>query len=125
MASIGDRVLDNGLSTLTSEANRLDITSAEATTYTEATSTNTLGNTTTITISAPADRTATGGGRKVTLSAISGANVTANGNAQFYAITDTNNSRLLATGSLTTAQSVATGNTFSLQALDIGIPDPA
>lgn len=123
MASIADRVLDNGLTVLDTEASRVDITSQEATTYAEATSTHTLGNTTSISISAPADRT--GGGRKVTLSAISGASVTGTGNATHYAITDVSNTRLLATGSLTTPQQVASGNTFSLQALDIGIPDPA
>lgn len=123
MATIADRVLDSGLNILTNEATRVDITSQEATSYAEATSTYTLGNTTSISISAPADRT--GGGRKVTLSAISGASVTGTGNAQFYAITDVSNTRLLATGAITTPQQVASGNTFSLQALDIGIPDPS
>tara|TARA_R110002020_G_scaffold27865_2_gene89526 strand:+ start:53 stop:424 length:372 start_codon:yes stop_codon:yes gene_type:complete len=123
MASINDRVLDEGLSTLSSEANRVDITSAESTTFAEASSTQTLGNTTSITISSPADRT--GGGRKVTLSAISGGSVTGTGTATHYAITDTTNSRLLVTGSLTATQSVTTGNTFSLEALDVGIPDPS
>ena len=70
MATINDKVLDDGLNTLTNDANRVDITSQEATSYTDATSTSTLGNTASITISSPADRT--GGGRKVTLSAISG-----------------------------------------------------
>ena len=123
MASIADRVLDNGLTVLDTEANRVDITSAESTTFAEATSSQTLGNTTSITISAPADRT--GDGRKVTLSAISGGSVTGTGTATHYAITDTTNSRLLVTGALTASQSVTTGNTFSLQALDVGIPDPS
>ena len=123
MATIADRVLDNGLTVLDTEANRVDVTSQEATSYAEATSTYTLGNSTSVTISAPADRT--GGGRKVTMSAISDGSVTATGNAQFYAITDTTNSRLLVTGSLTTSQNVTSGNTFSLEALDVGIPDPS
>ena len=123
MASIADRVLDNGLTVLDTEANRVDITSAESTTFAEATSSQTLGNTTSITISAPADRT--GGGRKVTLSAISGGSVTGTGTATHYAITDTTNSRLLVTGALTASQSVTTGNTFSLESLDVGIPDPS
>ena len=123
MASIGDRVLDSGLETLSSEANRVDICSQEPTTYAEATSTYTLGNTTSITIASPSDRT--GGGRKVTMSAISAASVTGTGTATHYSITDTSNSRLLVTGSLTASQSVASGNTFSLESLDIGIPDPS
>lgn len=123
MATIADRVLDEGLSTLTNEANRVDVCSQEPTTYAEATSTYTLGNTTTVTISSPADRT--GGGRQVTLSAISDGSVTGTGNATHYAIVDTTNSRLLVTGSLTTPQQVTSGNTFSLEALDVGIPDPS
>lgn len=123
MASIADRVLDNGLTVLDTEANRVDVTSQEATTYAEATSTYTLGNSTSISISAPADRT--GGGRKVTLSAIAGGSVTGTGTATHYAIVDTANSRLLVTGSLSASQSVTTGNTFSLDALDVGIPDPS
>jgi len=123
MATVADRVLDNGLTVLDTEASRVDITSQEATTYAEATSTHTLGNTTSISISAPADRT--GGGRKVTLSAVSGASVTGTGTATHYAITDVSNTRLLCTGSLTASQSVTSGNTFSLDALDVGIPDPS
>lgn len=123
MATIADKVLDDGLNTLTNDANRVDITSQEATSYTDATSTSTLGNTTSITISSPADRT--GGGRKVTLSAISGGSVTATGTATHYSISDTTNSILLVTGSLTASQSVTSGNTFSLEALDVGIPDPS
>ncbi len=123
MASIADRVLDNGLTVLDTEATRVDITSQESTTYAEATSTHTLGNSTSISISPPADRT--GGGRKVTLAAISGANVTGTGAATHFAITDTNNSRLLVTGALASSQSVTSGNTFAVAALDIGIPDPS
>ena len=123
MATIADKVLDSGLNTLTNDANRVDITSQEATSYTDATSTSTLGNTTSITISSPADRT--GGGRKVTMSAISGGSVTGTGTATHYSISDTTNSIVLATGSLTAAQSVTSGNTFSVESLDIGIPDPS
>mgnify|MGYP003343080184 CR=1 FL=1 len=123
MASIGDRVLDEGLSVLDLEANAVHITSQEATTYTEATSTYTLGNSTSVSIGAPTDRT--GGGRKVTMSAISDGSVTASGTATHYAIVDTSNSRLLVAGSLTASQSVTSGNTFSLQSLDVGIPDPS
>jgi len=46
MASLADRVFDNGLTVLDTEANRIDITSQEATTYTEATSTHTFGKST-------------------------------------------------------------------------------
>lgn len=124
MATLSDRVYDFGLDVLDNEANRVDICSSEPTTYTEATSTNSLGNTTSITISAPTDGDTSG--RKVTLSAISGASVTGTGTASHFAITDTTNSRLLATGALSGGgQSVTSGNTFSLTAVDIEIPDPS
>lgn len=123
MATLNDRVFDNGLSVLDTEANRIDVCSSEPTTYTQATSTNTLGNSTSLSIGAPADRS--GGGRKVAVAAISDGSITATGTATHYAITDTSNSRLLATGSLTASQSVTSGNTFTLATFDIGIPDPA
>lgn len=123
MPFINDRVFDLGLNVLDTEANRLDICSLEPTTFTQATSTNTLGNKTSLSVGAPADRSPTG--RRVTVAAISDGTVTANGTATHWAITDTVNSRLLATGSLAASQAVTSGNTFTLGAFDIGIPDAA
>jgi len=122
MATLNDRVFDNGLTVLDTEANKITITSQEVTTYTDGNATYALGNSTSISISAPAART--GGGRKVTVSAITGGSVTATGTATHYAILDTVNSRLLATGSLTASQAVTSGNTFTLSTFDIGIPGP-
>jgi hypothetical protein len=122
MAFLNDRVFDNGLTVLDTEANKITITSAEATTYTEGNATFALGDSTSLSISAPADRT--GGGRKVTVSTVSDGEVTATGTATHYAILDTVNSRLLAAGSLTASQVVTLGNVFTLTSLDIGIPDP-
>ena len=121
MATLANAVFDSGLSTLTTNGTRIDICSTEPTTYAEATTTYTLG-TDTITIGSPADRT--GGGREVTAAAISDGSVTGTGTATHYAIVDTANSRLLATGSLNASQSVTSGNTFSLGSFTIGIPDP-
>jgi hypothetical protein len=123
MATLGDRVFDNGLSVLDTEANAIHVTSQEATTFTEATSTYTLGNSTSLSIGAPQDRS--GGGREVVVAAISDGSVTGTGTVTHYAIVDTVNSRLLATGSLTASQSVTSGNTFTLSSVSIGIPDPA
>lgn len=123
MATLNDRVFDNGLTVLDTEANAIHVTSQEAATYTGATSTYTLGNSTSLSIAAPSDRT--GGGRKVTVAAITDGSVTGTGTATHYAIVDTSNSRLLATGSLTASQAVTSGNTFTLATFDIGIPDPA
>lgn len=123
MATLGDRVFDNGLTVLDQEANAIHVTSQEATDYTEATSTYTLGNSTSLSIGSPEDRA--GGGRKVVVAAISDGSITGTGTATHYAIVDTANSRLLATAALTASQSVTSGNTFTLATFDIGIPDPA
>jgi len=120
MASLADRVFDNGLTVLDTEANKILITSAEATTYTQANATFALGNSTSLSIGAPAARS--GGGRQVTIAAITDGSVTATGTATHYAIVDTVNSRLLATGSLSASQAVTSGNTFTLSSAVIGIP---
>jgi len=123
MAFLNDRVFDNGLTVLDTEANKILITSAEPTTYTEANATYALGNSTSLSIGAPQDRS--GGGREVVVAAITDGSVTATGTATHYAIVDTVNSRLLAAGSLTASQAVTSGNTFTLTSVAIGIPDPA
>ena len=123
MATLDNRLFDNGLTVLDTEANAIHITSAEATSYAEATSTYTLGNSTSLSIGAPQDRS--GGGREVVVAAIIDGSVTGTGTATHYAIVDTGNSRLLATSTLTASQSVTSGNTFTLSSVAIGIPDPA
>lgn len=122
MATLADRVMDNGLSVLDTEANAVHLTSQEATTYAEATSTYSLGSATGISISAPSDRAS--GGRKVTLAAITNGVFNANGTATHYAIVDTVNSRLLATDTLTASQIVYAGNNFALTTMDIEFTDP-
>ena len=123
MASLGDRVFDEGLTVLSDEANKISITSQEATTYTGGNSTYALGSSTSLSIGSPADRS--GGGREVTVSAISDGSVSGTGTATHYAILDTTNSRLLATGALSASQSVTNGNSFTLASFKIGIPDPS
>jgi hypothetical protein len=123
MATLNDRVLDSGLSVLDTEANKIVVTSQEATTFTNANATYALGNSTSLSIGAPADRS--GGGREVTVAAITDGSITGTGTATHYAIVDTTNSRLLATSTLSASQSVTSGNTFTLASFTIGIPDPA
>ena len=118
-----DDVFDSGLSVLDTLVENLYICSTLPTTFAEASSTYALGVKATPTVSAPADRT--GGGRKVTVSAITDGTVSANGTAGFYALTDDSLSKLLAQGDLSATQVVTSGNTFTLTAFDIGIPDPA
>lgn len=123
MASIADRVFDNGLTVLDTEANKITVTSQESTTYASANSTHALGASTSLSIAAPADRS--GGGREVTVAAITDGSISASGTATHYAILDTTNTRLLATGSLSASQGVTSGNTFTLATFKIGIPDPS
>jgi hypothetical protein len=121
MATLDNRVFDNGLTVLDTEANAIHITSAEATSFANVAAV-TLGNSTSLSIGAPADRA--GGGREVVVAAITDGSVTGTGTATHYAIIDTVNSRLLATSTLTASQSVTSGNTFTLSSVAIGIPDP-
>lgn len=121
MPYLNDYVLDAALSKLDTEANRLDVCTQEPATYTEATSTYTRGNKTSLSVGAPADRAPNG--RKVTVASFSDGAITANGTVSHYGISDTVNSRLLAATSLSASQAVTSGNTFSLAAFDIGIPD--
>jgi hypothetical protein len=123
MATLGNRVFDNGLSVIGGEGTDIHVTSQEASDFTEATATYTLGNATMPSVTGPADRT--GGGREVTVAALTNGSITGDGTVTHYAIVDTANSRLLATAALTASQVVTDGNTFSLDSFTIGIPDPA
>jgi hypothetical protein len=120
---VGDRVLDLGLNVLDTEATHIYITSALATTFTEASSTFALGNKN-FGVGAAVGAPAAGApnGRKVTTTAITDGSVTATGTASHWAITDNTNSRLLAAFTLSTTQAVTSGNTFSLPAFDVRLP---
>jgi predicted metalloprotease with PDZ domain len=124
MAVLADRVLDLGLTVLDTEATAIHICSSEPASF-AAVAGVTLGNKTLAAggIGAPAARTPSG--RKVTVAAFSDGSVTGTGTASHYAVVDGVNSRLLAASTLSASQSVTSGNTFSLDAFDIGIPGPA
>jgi hypothetical protein len=121
MAFIADIIFDSGLDYATTNGTRMDITSAESTTYAEATSTQTLGNDTVTTGAAVAGTT---DGRAVVVPAITAGSVTGTGTAAFWALTD-GTGELLATGSLSASQAVTSGNTFTLDATRITIRDAA
>lgn len=123
MPRLENPVYDAALQVLIDDGNRLDLCSQEPTNYTEATSTYSLGNQTSITIGTIADGDVSG--RKVTVSATSGGTIGTTGTATHYAISDTTGTQLLAAGDLTTSQQVVSGNTFTTDAFDIEIPDPA
>lgn len=129
MAYLNSLVLDNGLAYLTANGKRLDICKTLPANYAEATATHSLGNKAVITIPAPSALVSPVG-RKVTVPAITDGAVTASStgtadDAEFWAITDTVNSVLLAAGSLSAPDLVTAGDGFTLTAFDIGIPFPA
>lgn len=130
MAYLNDRVLDNGLTVLDTEADRLylctsalSVANATPPSYADATSTYALGNKTGVSIGAPADGASNG--RRVVVGAITGGNISGDGTVAKYALVDSSNSRVLAAGTLSASQAVTNGNTFSLAAFDITLPDPA
>jgi len=120
MPFMADAAYDALLNVIKTNGSRLDICSSEPANYTEATSTYTLGNKTSIAYTGPADRSPNG--RKVTVNAISGGSVTGTATAGYWAITD-GSATLYAASSLSASQAVTSGNTFSVTAFDIGVPD--
>lgn len=126
MAYLNDRVLDAALEILNAEADRIDICSQEPATYTEASSTYSLGNkdhgAAGSAFGAPADRSPSG--RKVASTAVTDGSVTGTGTATHYGVSDVGSTRLLAATSLSASQAVTSGNSWSLPSFDIGIPDP-
>jgi hypothetical protein len=121
MAYINDEVFDQGLDYADTNGTRIDICSQEPTTYTQATSTYTLGNDTVNTGATAAGAT---DGRRVIVPAITAGSVTGTGTASHWALTD-GSAVLIATGALSSSQGVTSGNTFTLDAISITIRDAA
>lgn len=122
MAYLNDRVLDRGLQTLSDEVNRIDICDTEPSSYQEATSDYTLGFKENHNVGNPS--AGDPDGRQVESEAVEEGSVTGNGEARYYALSDTSNNRLLAAGSLTNQQTVTDGNEFTLTSFTIRIPAP-
>lgn len=122
-ANVQSRVLDLGLNVLDTEADKIYITSAEATTFTEAITTYALGNNA-FSVGGAFGSPAAGSpnGRKVSSTAITVGSVTGTGTATNWAVVDSVNSRLLAVGVLSASQPVTSGNTFQLPSFDIRLP---
>ena len=123
MPFLHDDVLDNGIKYIDDYGEDLWICSSEPATYAEATSTYGLGYKLGITISAP--QAGDSSGRKVAISAITDGTVSGTGSAGYWAIIDETNDKLLAADELDAAESVTSGNTFTLGAFDIEVPDPS
>lgn len=130
MAYLNDRVLDLGLNVLDTEATHIYICTALPATYAAAVG---ADNGTTqfglanknfgagAVFGSPADRAPNG--RKVTTNPITDGSITTGGDAAFYAVVDAANSRLLAAAELDEIMTLVAGNSFTLPAFDIAIPD--
>lgn len=120
MAYINDEVFDQGLDYATTNGTMILLCTSEPSTYNSA-SASQLGDGTAVT-----GATEDGGtdGRKVTVAAITSGDITANGSASHWALTD-GAAILVAAGPLTATQAVTSGNTFTLDAISITIRDPA
>jgi len=126
MPSLNDEIFDQGLDyadTFASGSPQVDILSADPGLTWSNISGTTLGNKTGASIGATADA-ATGTGRRVTLAAITDGSVTGNGTATHWAIHD-NSAIISASGALSGGgQTVSSGNTWTLDAIDLIIRDP-
>ena len=122
MPYINDEVFDQGLDYADTNGTRIDICyTQEPTTYTEATSTFTCGNDT---VNTGATVAGAVDGRRVIVPAITAGSVTATQTAGWWALTNAS-SVLIAAGALSSTQAVTSGNTFTLDAIDITIRDAA
>lgn len=122
MPYINHEIFDSGLDYADTNGTRIDICSQEPTTYSEATSTYSLGNKTGLNTGAP--QAGAVDGRRVIVPSITDGTVTDTDTATHWALTD-GSSVLLATGELSSPQAVTQGNSFTLDAISLTIRDPA
>ena len=120
-AFLHDNVLDQGVKYVDDHLTGLYICSQQPTTYTEAITTYALGNKASPACGVPEDDTS---GRKVTISAITDGSVTATGTASHYALVNSASTELMVAQALASSQAVTNGNTFTLAAFKVAIPDP-
>jgi len=121
--TLDNTIYDGGLGVLTAETGTADLylCSQVPTTVTEANTTYKLATKLNVTISSPADAT---GVRQVVVSAITDGTVDATGTATYWAVVNGAASVLMATGTLTASVAVTSGNTFTLDAINISMAKP-
>ena len=123
MAFLSDNVLDLGVDYIDDFTETLHICSAAPSSYANV-ATVSLGSKATPTVGVPENGASSG--RRVIISAITDGTVSATGTATHWAIVkDSATSELLAWQTLSASQVVTSGNTFTLDAISITIPDPA
>ena len=122
MAYLSDNVHDFGLDYIYDYADRVDICSQEPATYTEATSTYSLGNKTSVVVSAP--QAGDVSGRKVTIQQIPDGSTTDTGTATHWALTYVSGTELIASAALAASGDVSSGGVWTLPNFDIEKLDP-
>lgn len=124
-AKLEDRVLDLGLNVLDIEVTHICIfKTAQPTAFSDRAGANILGEKNWgagAAFGSPA--AASPNGRKVTSVAITDGAISATGTAAFWGAFDVTNSRFIAAGPLASTVSVTNGDTFTLAAFDIAIPN--
>lgn len=126
VAYVNDIILDNGLSYLKTNADKIYINyTQQPATYTEATSTYACGNKNFGAGAVFPGAIAAGSpsGRKVTTAAVTDGSVTATQTAGWWSIVYSGGSALLVANNLSASQAVTNGNTFTLGAFDIRLPN--
>lgn len=118
---VPDATLDAMLAVITAAVDRLDICSTQPTTYTEATSTYSLGNK--ALTGAWSQANGDTSGRKITCAQQTGVSIGSNGTAAHIAGTD--GSSVLWFVTTCTSQTVTSGNTATINAFDIEVLDAA
>jgi hypothetical protein len=117
-------VLDNGLLRLDTNTDKIYVCSQQPASYTEATSTYALGNKNLgvgNVFGAPA--AASPNGRKVTSVSVTDGSITGTGTVSAWAVVDSVNSALLASGNLSGAKAVTSGQVWTLDPIIIHLPN--
>lgn len=121
-ATLHDDVFDGALNIIKNLTENLYICkTSQPTTFDEASNTKKVGVKASPTFTGPGNGAS---GRTLTVDAITDSTVTGDGTAGWFALCDDSASKLLAAYELNATQVVTTGNTFSLTAIAINIPDP-
>lgn len=121
--SVNNNMLDAMLNYLANNCTRIDLCSAEPTTYAAATSTYTLGNAASLTsgnFTGPADGDTSG--RKITVDALSAVSIGSSGTVTHLGYTDGVSELIMV--NTTGSQGVSSGGTADVSAHDAEVADP-
>jgi hypothetical protein len=121
MSNLHNDVYDDGLNTIVNNGDTLHLLSADPGLVYANIATYTLGNKSAPTINTPENHTT---GRKITIDAITNGTTTDSGTASYYAVIDSVNAKILASGPLDSNVSLTSGVDFTTNSIYIAIPAP-